>query len=172
MRKKTTEKFWISEEAISWRFYWRAVGKDVRQDLDQCRTCVQCKPRVKLVIYLSGCLISVLFWSDFDAEISLWKCFKLFQREISVSKAKAKSKHTGWNARAYEDVWCTGKSLHRCQHRVTIPWKQQKFLLMVDDASKFVVTVPMKYETADSIRWAIWSKWTTYYLHSDQESNV
>ena len=29
--------------------------------LDQCRTCAQCKPRVKLVIYVSGFLISVSF---------------------------------------------------------------------------------------------------------------
>ena len=47
------------------------MGKDVRQVLDQCRTCAQCKPRVKLVIYVSGCLISASFCSDFDAEISL-----------------------------------------------------------------------------------------------------
>ena len=59
----------------------------------------------------------------------------------------------------------------------TVPWWQQKFLLMVDDASKFVLTVPMKDETADFIRWAIWNKWTPYlgvpyYLHSEQASSV
>ena len=138
------------------------MGKDVRQVFDQCRTCAQCKPRVELVIYVSGCLISVSSWSDFDAEIFLWNCFKQFQRKISVSKAKAKSKDTSWNARAHVDIWCTGKSLHRCRHRATIPWRQQKFLLIVDDASKFVLTVQMKEETADSIRWAIWSKWIPY----------
>ena len=53
----------------------------------------------------------------------------------------------------------------------------KKFLLMVDDASKFVVTAHMRDETADSIRRAIWNKWIPYFgiqmgMHSDQAINV
>ena len=53
----------------------------------------------------------------------------------------------------------------------------KKFLLMVDEASKFVVTAVMEDEIANSIRKAIWSKWIPYFgiptdLHSDQGHNV
>ena len=53
----------------------------------------------------------------------------------------------------------------------------KKFLQMVDDASKFVVTAHMRDETADFIRRAIWNKWIPYFgipmdMHSDQASNV
>ena len=53
----------------------------------------------------------------------------------------------------------------------------KKFLLIVDDASKFVVMAHMRDETADSIRRAIWNKWIPYFgilmdMHSDQASNV
>ena len=49
----------------------------------------------------------------------------------------------------------------------------KKFLLMVDESTKFVVTAVMKDETAHSIKKAIWSKWIPYFgiptdLHSDQ----
>ena len=53
----------------------------------------------------------------------------------------------------------------------------KKFLLMVDEAAKFIVTAVMKDETAHSIKKAIWSKWIPYFgiptdLHSDQGRNV
>ena len=52
-----------------------------------------------------------------------------------------------------------------------------KFLLLVDEASKFVVTSAMKDETAKSIKKVIDEKWIPYFglpanIHSDQGGNV
>ena len=52
-----------------------------------------------------------------------------------------------------------------------------KFLLMVDEASKFVVTAAMADEKAETIKQVIWNKWMPYFglpadLHSDEGSNV
>ena len=117
---------------IKSRFYWRAMEKDVKSKVDQCRTCAQCKPR---------------------------------------SKPRAELQEPTRSFNALERV---------CIDVGTMPisiYGNKKFLLMVDDVSKFVVTAYMKDETSESIIRAIWNKWIPYFgvpmdLHSDQGSNV
>lgn len=114
------------------RFYWRGMAKVVKEVVNNCRTCQQCKPR-------------------------------------SAPKAELQTPNREF------------KPLERlCIDVATMPLSKKgnnKFLLMIDDASKFVATVPMPNETAEVIKQAIWSRWIPYFglpldLHSDQGSNV